>query len=106
VEIAKVGRVASQAAGPKARRAETQRRHALAKRAWQPSSLPGWLNEKTYTSRIQPLLAGVANPAIMSALGVSVTYAAAIRAGRRRPHPRHWLKLAELGGVTGGEEQN
>jgi hypothetical protein len=31
--------------------------------------------------RIQPLLAGIANLVIMSALGVSVTYAVAIRAG-------------------------
>jgi CRISPR-associated endonuclease Cas1 len=99
LEIAKVGRVASQAPGPKARRVETQRRHALAKKAWQPSSLPSWLNENTYESRIQPLLAGIANPVIMSALGVSVTYAVAIRAGRRRPHPRHWQTLAELVGV-------
>jgi hypothetical protein len=90
VEIAKVGRVASQAPGPKARRAETQRRHAVAKSAWQPSSMPVWFNEQTYMNRIQPQLAGVANPVIMSALGVSVTYAVAIRAGRRRPHPRHW----------------
>ena len=100
VEIAKLGRVASHAPGPKARRAETQRRHALAKKAWQPSSLPGWLNEETYMSRIQPLLSGIANPVITSALGVSVTYAVAIRAGRRRPHPRHWGTLAELTGVS------
>ncbi len=100
VKIAKVGRVASQAPGPKARRAETQRRHALAKKAWQPSSLPAWLNEETYTHKIQPLLAGIANPVIMSALGVSVTYAVAIRAGRRRPHPRHWEVLATLAGVS------
>ena len=100
VEIAKIGRIASQAAGPKARRAETQRRHALAKKAWQPSSLPGWLNEETYANRIQPLLSGIANPVIMSALGVSVTYAVAIRAGRRRPHPRHWEVLALLAGMS------
>jgi CRISPR-associated endonuclease Cas1 len=100
VEIAKIGRVASHAPGPKARRAETQRRHALAKKAWQPSSLPTWLNDETYTSRIQPLLAGIANPVIMSALGVSVTYAVAIRAGRRQPHPRHFEALAELVGVS------
>jgi CRISPR-associated endonuclease Cas1 len=100
VEIAKIGRVASQAPGPKARRAQTQRRHALAKKAWQPSSLPAWLNEEMYTRKIQPLLAGIANPVIMSALGVSVTYAVAIRAGRRRPHPRHWEALAGLVGVS------
>jgi hypothetical protein len=101
VEIAKVGRIASQAPGPKARRAQTQRRHALARSAWQPSSLPSWLTEEVYDSKIQPLLAGVANPVIMSALGVSVTYAVAIRAGRRRPHPRHWEALAKLVCVTG-----
>jgi CRISPR-associated endonuclease Cas1 len=100
VEIAKVGRVASHALGPRARRAETQRQHALAKSAWQPSTMPAWLNEETYTNKIRPLLAGIANPVIMSALGVSVAYAVAIRAGRRRPHPRHWKVLAELVGIT------
>ena len=69
VEIAKVGRVASQASGPQARRVETQRLHALAKKAWKPSSLPTWLNEETYTSKIQPRLTEIANPVIMSALG-------------------------------------
>ncbi len=102
VEIAKVGRVASQAPGPQARRAETQRQHALAKNAWQSSSLPTWLNDEVYAQKIQPLLAGIANPVIMSALGVSVTYAVAIRAGRRRPHPRHWKVLAELVGASSG----
>jgi CRISPR-associated endonuclease Cas1 len=101
VEIAKVGRVASQASGPQARRAETQRQHARAKKVWQPSSLPAWLTEQTYANKIQPLLAGVANPVIMSALGVSVTYAVAIRAGRRKPHPRHWKILGSLVGITG-----
>jgi hypothetical protein len=100
VEIAKIGRVASQAPGPKARRAQTQRQHARARSAWPPSSLPAWLNEEIYADKIQPLLAGIANPVIMLALGVSVTYAVAIRAGRRRPHPRHWEALAKLVGVT------
>ena len=70
VEIAKIGRVASQAPGPKARRAQTQRQHAIAKKEWRPSSLPPWLDEEVYTHKIQPLLAGVANPVIMSALGI------------------------------------
>jgi hypothetical protein len=61
------------------------------------------LNEEVYMHKIQPLLAEVANPVIMSALGVSVTYAVAIRAGRRRPHPRHWEALAGLAGVSVGE---
>ena len=32
--------------------------------------------------------------------GVSLPYAADIRAGRRLPHPRHWIKLAQLAGIT------
>jgi hypothetical protein len=43
----------------------------------------------------------VACPVIRSALGVSVTYAVATRAGRHRPHPRHWKALAQLVGVSG-----
>jgi len=40
-------------------------------------------------------------------LGVSEPDAAYFRAGRHRPHPRHWEALAELVGVTedGGEEE-
>jgi len=100
VEVAKIGRMSAHAAGPLARLAETRRRHASAITAWQPSSLPAWLNEDIYTHKILPLLKGVANPVIMSALGVSVTYTVAIRAGRRRPHPRHWQTLARLVGVS------
>jgi hypothetical protein len=101
VEVARIGRRTAHAPGPQARLAETQRKHALARSAWQASSLPAWLTEDTYTSKIQPLLKDIANPVIMSALGVSVTYAVAIRAGRRRPHPRHWETLA---GLVGGAE--
>jgi hypothetical protein len=32
--------------------------------------------------------------------GVSESYAADIRAGRRLPHPRHWEALAKLAGVS------
>ena len=73
---------------------------ALARWSWEPSSLPGWLNEKFYANKIQPLLRDIANPVIMSALGISVTYAVAIRKGRRLPHPRHWEALAKLAGVS------
>jgi hypothetical protein len=100
VEVAKIGRMTAHAAGPRARLSETRRRHASAISAWQPSNLPAWLNEDTYTKKIQPLLKDIANPVIMSALGVSVTYAVAIRRGRRRPHPRHWQALAQLVGLS------
>jgi CRISPR-associated endonuclease Cas1 len=101
VEVAKIGRLTAHAPGPMARLAETTRRHNLAMGAWKPDSLPAWLNEETYTNKIQPLLKDIANPVIMSTLGVSVTYSVAIRAGRRRPHPRHWPALARLVSVTG-----
>jgi hypothetical protein len=42
------------------------------------------------------MLANVTTSAISTALGVSWVYASHIRAGAKRPHPRHWLKLAEL----------
>jgi membrane protease YdiL (CAAX protease family) len=58
------------------------------------------LNDETYEQRIQPRLAGITYSAIASALGVSMPYAADIRAGRRRPHPRHWQTLAKLVGVS------
>jgi hypothetical protein len=88
IEVAKIGRMTAHTAGPLARLAETRRRHASAIGTWQPSSLPAWLNEETYTKKVQPLLKDIANPVIMSALGISVTYAVAIRAGRICPHPK------------------
>ena len=103
VEAARHGRIAAQSREAQARRAETQRRHAAAKRAWRASDKPAWLDEETYARRIQPRLAGVTVPAISSALGISEPYATDIRAGRRRPHPRHWQALARLVGVAPDE---
>ncbi len=100
---ARLGRVVAQSREARARQAEKQRRHAAAKRAWQSSSLPPWLDEETYLRRIHPRLAGVTIPVISSALGVSNPYAADIRAGRHRPHPRHWRTLAQLVGVSPDE---
>ncbi len=93
---ARLGRVVAQSREAKARHAETQRRHAAAKRAWRPSDQPAWLDEQTYLQKIQPRLTGITVPFISSALGISKPYAADIRAGRHRPHPRHWQTLAEL----------
>jgi CRISPR-associated endonuclease Cas1 len=99
VEVARKGRVASHGREAETSRAETQRCHTAAIRAWQPSELPEWLNEETYRTKIQPALAEVTVPAISKALGISGPYATDIRAGKRRPHPRHWLTLAQLVGV-------
>ena len=103
VKAARLGRVAAQSREAKARHAETQRRHAAAKRAWRPPDQPAWLDEQTYLQKIQPRLTGITVPFISSALGVSNPYAADIRAGRHRPHPRHWQTLPGLVGVSPDE---
>lgn len=96
IEAARRGRVAAQSRDAQARRAETQRKHARAKVAWQQSSQPGWLSSETYSKKIQPRLGHVSISTLSSALSISRGYAVAIRAGRRQPHPRHWANLARL----------
>src|SRR5262249_5146011 len=76
---------------------------ATARWAWRASDQLAWLDEETYLRKIQPRLADVMVPAISSALGISQPYAAEIRAGRCRPHPRHWLTLVRLVGVSQDE---
>jgi hypothetical protein len=95
------GRIAAQSQEAQARRSDTQRRHATGRASWQPSDQPAWLDGATYAEKIQPLLASITNSAIVSALGVSLPYAVNIRHGKRCPHPRHWVKLAELVGISG-----
>ena len=95
-EVGKDGRAAAQSAQAQANRAETQRRNAIAQHAWKNSS---GLTEQTYDQEIQPGLSKLSISAIATALGVSWSYAADIRRGKRRPHPRHWEKLAGLGRV-------
>jgi CRISPR-associated endonuclease Cas1 len=96
IELAKLGRVAAQNPESRKRHSETQRRHEAAKRAWRSSAKLAWLTEETYIERIQPRLAMVTISTLSSTLGVSESYAADIRAGRHRPHPRHWEVLARL----------
>jgi CRISPR-associated protein Cas1 len=100
IELAKIGRVAAQSPEAKRKHSDTQKRHEAAKRAWRSSPKPNWPNESVYIADIQPRLASVTINVIAFTLGVSESYAADIRAGRRRPHPRHWLHLAELVGVS------
>jgi hypothetical protein len=64
------------------------------------------MTPEVYEKQIQPALASVATSRICSSLGVSEPYAADIRAGRRRPHPRHWQALARLAGVLTDEEKH
>jgi hypothetical protein len=64
-----------------------------------PASQPAWLTDVTFAGEIQPRLAKVRPADIMNAIGVSWLYASHIRRGMKRPHPRHWVKLAELVGL-------
>jgi CRISPR-associated endonuclease Cas1 len=101
-ELAKVGRLVAQSPESQRSRSETQRRHEAAKRAWRCSAKPTWPDEETYFQKIQPRLASVTISVLSSLLGVSESYAADLRAGRRHPHPRHWQALAQLVGVSFG----
>lgn len=85
------------------RRGDAQRRQAAARKAWNPSKKPDWLYERTYGERIFPHLAGIGARTIPSALAVSESYATNIRAGRSTPHPRHWLALSLLVGVSSAQ---
>jgi CRISPR-associated endonuclease Cas1 len=98
--LAEQGRIAAQSTDAQARRAATQRRNRQAELAWKSSDQPLWLTERVYREQIQPRLAGIAAARLASALGVSTPYAVDIRAGRRRPHLRHWLRLAQLTAVV------
>jgi CRISPR-associated endonuclease Cas1 len=98
IKAAGSGRIASHSQEAESRRSETQRLHRAAKRAWQPSTLPTWLTPDAFNKEIQPRLANMTVPAISKTLGISGGYATDIRAGRRRPHPRNWERLARLVG--------
>ena len=76
--------------------------HAVANTWWDPSSLPAWLYEDCYVQKIQPLLRSKKVREIAEVMQVSKPYAAFIRSGRRRPHPRHREVLAQLVGVSPG----
>jgi CRISPR-associated endonuclease Cas1 len=99
-EVARQGRVASHSREAENSRAETQRLHTAAIRAWRPSDQPAWLNEEAYRTKIQPVLAEITVPAIATALDISRPYATDVRTGKRVPHPRHWVTLARLAGVS------
>ncbi len=96
IEAAKLGRLATHSPKAEALRAATMRRQEAAKQAWKSSDLPEWLTEKVYREQIQPKLAAFTVSAMASALGISKPYATDIRAGKRVPHRRHWLALAQL----------
>jgi uncharacterized Zn finger protein (UPF0148 family) len=100
LKIAEQGRVAAHTPEAELKRASTQRKRHEARRNWHIWSHPSWLTEQFYSEQIQPRLGAVEVKAIAASLDISVTYASYIRAGRRRPHPRHWGKLADLTEVS------
>jgi len=57
-------------------------------------------DRECYVQRIQPLLTSKKVREIAELLQVSQPYAAFVRSGRRRPHPRHWQALNELVSVS------
>jgi CRISPR-associated endonuclease Cas1 len=99
IDAARSGRVAGHSAEALAKEARTQRQHAQARSTWTPASQPAWLTVRVYLQKIQPSLAHMSSSVIASRIGVSRWYAGRIREGYR-PHPRHWLGLAELVGVA------
>ena len=96
---------AAQSAEARARRSGTLRRHGTARRSWVSSDRPAWLDKETYLTKVQPMLMEITNSSIVSALGISRSYAAEISAGRC-PHPRHWQALAQLAGVSAEENRS
>jgi hypothetical protein len=100
VRAAQVGRVASHSDQAEARRAATQRRHAVEKTGWKASELPSWLTKDFYMREIQPRLKEITLSVLASKLGISIAYAVDIRSSRRTPHPRHWQTLAQLISVS------
>jgi CRISPR-associated endonuclease Cas1 len=98
LNAARIGRQTANAPEAQVKRANTQRKNALAQHAWKASGQPAWLSEKVYLEQIQPLLASMSTSTIARTISVSRWYAGRIREGYR-PHPRHWQSLAELVGV-------
>ena len=99
-QLAKVGRVVALRPESRMKHSETQQRHRAAQREWLLPPRAEWLTERVYVEKIRPMLASVTIALISSSLGVSESYAADIRTGKHRPHPRHWQTLAQLAGVS------
>jgi CRISPR-associated endonuclease Cas1 len=99
VAVAHLGVIARRSPEVLTRQSATRRRHARAEATWKPSDQPEWLTARVYREQIQPGLVNVSARRLAATLGVSRRYAISLRAGRYRPHPRHWSTLAALVGV-------
>lgn len=83
----------------RARRAESQSKAQRANAAWRPTAEEEALTDEWYQTVLLPALSQVPFRQIRNALGVADSTAVRYRAGRLRPHKRHWLVLARLAGV-------
>jgi len=95
-QVALIGHAKPKSPSQKARISKALSDHAVANTWWDQKTLPSWLTEECYLQRIQPLLRRKKVREIAEVMRVSPPYAALIRAGRRRPHPRHWQALGAL----------
>lgn len=102
-QVALMGHARAKTQRTKVRISKAISDHAVANTWWDSSSLPEWLNEERYLQTIQPLLRAKKVREIAEAMQVSKPYAAFIRSGRRRPHPRHWEALARMVAVSGSD---
>lgn len=98
--VAKLRRLVPKTPETAAKISASQTRHGAAKANWDPASLPGWLNQETYLAKVAPLLTRLSRTLIMSTLEVGRAYATNIARANVIPHPRHWVKLAELAGIA------
>lgn len=98
-EAARLGLMKTLRPEAQAKRAATQRINAQAGWDWKPSDQPNWLTNDFYLTRIHPVLASQTISSIAKCLDVSYGYADQVRKGRI-PHPRRWLALAELVGLS------
>jgi CRISPR-associated endonuclease Cas1 len=99
LDAAKIGRQTANSPEAQLKRANTQRKNALAQHAWKSSDQPAWLTDTFYSEKVQPVLAATSASAIARQISVSRWYAGRIREGYR-PHPRHWEALAQLADVS------
>jgi len=56
LNAARIGRLTANGPEAQLKRANTQRKNALAQHAWEPSDQPAWLTEKFYSEKVQPVL--------------------------------------------------
>jgi CRISPR-associated endonuclease Cas1 len=105
LDAARIGRQKANAPEAQVKRANTQRKNALAQHAWKSSDQLAWLTDTFYSEKVQPVIAAMSASAIARQISVSRWYAGRIREGYR-PHKRHWEALAKLAGVSvEGEER-